>query len=180
MKNMTMLMVLLWFFPGFLRAADVRTVPIDVYVILDVSSAIKNKSGEAVKWLCDHVVDEMLQDGDTLTILAAGERATALFSEPLSSADTKEAAKQAFRSAAPTAASADYAGGLREAVARQGSGRRISYTLLVIGSGSPTAPGGLASLLRYSRVQEFSGWRVLTVGLNMDRQVREAAAAYTR
>jgi hypothetical protein len=177
-KNMVTLTMLWWFLPGLLSAADIRTVPIDVYVIFDASSAIKSKKDEAVKWLCDHLVDGILQEGDSLTILTAADRAAALFSESLSGADKKEAAKQALRSIVPAAAAADYAGALREAAARQASGGRTPYTLLVIGSGPLS--GGLASLLRYSRVQEFSGWRALTVGLNLERQVREAAAAYIR
>jgi hypothetical protein len=54
--------------------------------------------------------------------------------------------------------------------------------LLVSGSGAkdpPSREAESAGLLRYSRVEHFSGWRVLTVGLDLDRRVRQSSSYYT-
>jgi len=32
--------------------------------------------------------------------------------------------------------------------------------------------------MRYSRVEEFSGWRAIVVGLNLDTKVKRAAAGF--
>jgi hypothetical protein len=180
-KGIRIAVVLYCFLPCFfLSAADNRTVPINVYLIVDASPAMGDKRAEAVTWLCDNVIDGLLMAGDNLAIVSAADKPVSLFSGVIGGPDTKEAAKTALRSAA-AGGSADYAGALREAASRQAarSDGRLNYTLLASGSALP-ASGGLASLLRFSRVQEFPGWRLLTVGLGIERQVREAAAAYTR
>jgi hypothetical protein len=148
-----------------------------MYIILDASAAIQNRKDEAVRWLCDYVVDGLLQEGDNLTVLSAAEKPAEIFSESISGADKKEAAKQILRSVVPGGVSADYAGALRETASRQGRSNRPAYTILVSGSvpGSASTP-----LLRYSRVQEFPGWWALVVGLNIEKQVREAAGGFMR
>jgi hypothetical protein len=80
---------------------------------------------------------------------------------------------------------ADYRGALSLARSRAQSqpGGRINYTLLVSGSGakdSPSRDAESAGLLLYSRVDNFSGWRVLTVGLDIAGKVRDSAAAYMK
>jgi hypothetical protein len=166
----------LYFFPVFLFGADLRTLPADVYVILDVSPAMGDRREEAVQWLCGDLIDGRLLEGDTLTILAAGDKTELIFSDSLN-AEKKEAAKQALRRMPAGGGPADYPGALREAASRQtGKAGRMSYTLLVSGTTGPSAASG--GLVRYSRVDEFSGWRVLTVGLGIDQQVKAAAAAF--
>ena len=168
---------LLFCLPALSFGADLRTLPMDVYLILDPSPALGNQREAAVKWLCDQVIEGQLVEGDTLTILNAGSRPAVLFSDTIG-AGNKEAAKEAVRKAAG-GDTADYPAALREAASRQAArGGRLSYTLLISGTGGPSAASG--GLVRYSRVQEFSGWRALTVGLGLERRVREAAAAYMR
>jgi hypothetical protein len=166
----------LCFSPVFLFGADLRILPADVYVILDVSPAIGDQRGAAVTWLCDNLIDGRLLEGDTLTILTAGDKTELIFSDSLN-AEKKEAAKQALRRIPAGSGPADYSGALREAASRQtGKADRMSYTLLVSGTTGPSAASG--GLVRYSRIDEFSGWRVLTVGLGIDQRVKAAAAAF--
>jgi hypothetical protein len=177
MKKLTVLLILAGCLPCFLSAVDVRDIPIDMYIILDASSAIQNRKDEAVRWLCDYVVDGLLREGDSLTMLSAAENPAEIFSESISGADAKETAKRILRSVVPGGPSADYAGALREAASRQGRSSRTAYTLLV----SASVPGPAAApLLRYSRVQEFPGWRALVVALNIEKKVREAAGGFMR
>ncbi|MDR2184727.1 MAG: hypothetical protein LBO80_03530 [Treponema sp.] len=168
--------VVFCFLPISLFGTDLRTLPVDVYVILDASPAMGDRRGEAVKWLCDDLIDGRLLEGDTLTILMAGDKTELLFSGSLNSGE-KEAAKQALSRIPADSGPADYPGALREAASRQaGKADRMSYTLLVSGTTGPSAASG--GLVRYSRVDEFSGWRVLTVGLGIDQRVKAAAAAF--
>ncbi|GHV84667.1 hypothetical protein AGMMS50230_02750 [Spirochaetia bacterium] len=152
-----------------------RSVPIDVYLIVDGSSAMERGKDEAVSWLCTTVIDGMLQNGDRIWVWSAGEKPELVYS-----GSDREAAKTAIRAIRFQGNRADYRGALAEARAKAGGGR-VSYALLVSGSGAkdpPTREAESAGLLRYSRVENFSGWRVLTVGLDVDSKVQEASSYY--
>jgi hypothetical protein len=176
-----LLFVLFALFPSpFLPAEDVRLVPMDMNLIIDGSTALKAGMDGAVSWLCGHVVDELLREGDRLNIWIAAGRAKRIFSESLSGPDKKEEVKALLRSIAPGGDSSDFAGPLRE-IAGAGGGRTMAYTLLITGSGadhSPLAGADTVDLLRYSRVQEFSGWRAIVAAPGIDSRVRNAASAY--
>jgi hypothetical protein len=173
-------------FPGFLDAADQRTVPLNMYIIIDGSPAMKNGREAAVQWLCDDVVDRILREGDNLTVLFAAESVKTVYSAPLSGEESRGAAKTALRSLPPPGAFADYGGALREAASRESSrtNRGMVYTLLVSGSSArlSATSGGTeaAGLLRYSRIQDFPEWRAVVVGLGIGPRIQQAAAAYMR
>jgi hypothetical protein len=176
-----LLLALFVLFPSpFLPAEDVRLVPMDMTLIIDGSTALKAGMDGAVSWLCGHVVDEVLREGDRLNIWIAAGRAKRIFSESLSGPDKKEEVKALLRSIAPGGDSSDFAGPLRE-IAGAGGGGTMAYTLLITGSGadhSPLAGADMVDLLRYSRVQEFSGWRAIVAAPGIDSRVRNAASAY--
>jgi hypothetical protein len=173
--------VLLAFFPSpLLPAEDVRVAPMDMNLIIDGSRALRAGKDRAALWLCDHVVDELLREGDRLSIWIAGGRAKRVFSESISGQDKKEEVKALLRSISPGEDSADFAGALREAAKAAGEGA-IVYTLLITGSepGYSLLTGSdIAPLLRYSRVQEFPGWRAIVAAPGIDSRVRNAASAY--
>ncbi|MDR2210141.1 MAG: VWA domain-containing protein [Spirochaetaceae bacterium] len=160
--------------------ADIRTIPIDVYIIVDSSSAMERGREEAVSWLCTAVMDGLLQQGDGLWIWTAGEKPELVYSGTLGS--DKEAPKTLIRSITFRGDTADYRGALREAqsaIARRSG--RISYTLLISGSGAkdpPSREAESAGLLRYSRVESFAGWRVLTIGLDLSPRIRQSRSYY--
>jgi len=163
-----------------LWGADTRTAPIDLYLIVDSSSAMERGKTEAIAWLCSTVVDGILQPGDRIWIWTAGAKPELVYSD--TQGNDKEGAKTALRSIQFEGDAADYRGALSEVQARanQGSGR-VSYTLLVSGSGAkdpPSREAESAGLLRYSRVDHFSGWRVLTVGVDLTPKVRQASSYY--
>jgi len=163
-----------------LWGADTRTTPIDLYLIVDSSSAMERGKQEAVAWLCSTVVDGILQPGDRIWIWTAGAKPELVYSDT-QGAD-KEGAKTALRSIRFEGNAADYRGALREVQTRASqSGGRVTYTLLISGSGAkdpPSREAESAGLLRYSRVDHFSGWRVLTVGLDLNPKVRQASSYY--
>jgi hypothetical protein len=159
-----------------------------MYLIVDGSSAIRGGRDSAVNWLCDTIIEGLLQEGDSLNIWFAGDTAELVFSGTLAGADQKEPVKAKLRSLPVQSARADYSGALRAAAARGAAAgdRKIAYTLLISGSANG-APGDaanlsrdadLAGLLRYSRVEDFSGWRVLTVAPGIGSRVQRAGAAY--
>jgi hypothetical protein len=182
------LLVFLPFFPKLLFGADERTTPVDMYLVLDGSSAIRNSKDRAAQWVCDSIVDGMLQNGDTLTIWVASEKVEKAFSGVIDGPGQKETVKNLIRSSGAGGAYADFAGALREAASMQRSqgGAAIPYTLLITGSTTAMTPansGGIRgaetlAYLRYSRVEEFSGWRAMVAGLGLDQQIQQAAAAY--
>ena len=162
-----------------LWGTDTRTIPIDVYLIVDSSVDMEKGKNEAISWLCNTVIDGILQPEDRIWIWTAGVRPELVYSGSLGN---KENAKASLRTIAFKDNSADYRGALQEARTQAGKSDRITYTLLVSGSGAkdpPTREAESAGLLRYSRVENFSGWRVLTVGLDLDAKIRRASAYHT-
>jgi hypothetical protein len=156
-----------------------RTAPIDIYLIIDSSSAMERGKETALAWLCTTVVDGIFQQGDSIKIWTAGEKPELIYSDDLGV--DKEAAKKAIRSIRFGGEAADYRGSLREVQAKVSGGGRVAYTLLVSGSQAkdpPSREAESAGLLRYSRVDHFSGWRVLTVGFDLDVRVQRASAYY--
>jgi hypothetical protein len=162
-------------------AADIRTIPMNINVILDGSRGMGAYRGEAAAWLCDYLAEGVLIEGDRLNIWIAGEKARRVYSGFLGG-QWKEGVKTIFRSFVTDSRQADLAGALGEASRFSGGqgGDIPAYTILVCASSR-----GLASLeregaayLRYSRNREFAGWRVVTVALDTGPEIREAVRAY--
>jgi hypothetical protein len=169
-------------FPGLVFGADIRTGTLDMFIIIDGSSALSSGRDEAVQWLCDYAVDGILREGDRLTIWLAADSVKELFSGTFSGADSKETVKTLIRAQKKQSGSADYAGALGAAARKEAAASGMTYTLIISGSqaGSGSFPGGeaAAALLRYSLVREFSGWRVVVTSPGIEDRVRRAAAAF--
>jgi len=155
-----------------------RTIPIDVYVIVDSSASMEKGKEDAVAWLCNSVIDGMLEQEDRIWIWTAGAKPELVYSGMVGN---KEEAKASVRAIQFQGEAADYRGALEEARSLTGKSSRISYTLLVSGSGAkdpPSREAESAGLLRYSRVESFSGWRVLTIGLDVAPKISKASLHY--
>jgi hypothetical protein len=163
---------------------DVRSIPIDVYIIVDSSSSMEKGKEEAVNWLCTTVIDGIVKAGDNLSIWTAGIKPELIYSITVS-AETKEEAKKLIRQIRFSGSAADYKGALNEVQAKAlaGPGGRMVYTLLVSGANPKDPPikeAESAGLLLYSRVESFSGWKVFTVGFDLSARVRESADSYMK
>ena len=171
--------------PLVINAEDRRIIPLDMYLIIDDSSALQNSKKDAIAWINDHVIDKLLVDGDKITVWAAGDRAQVIQSETISGSAGKNAVKNRLGTLNSSAKTADYTGALRDVVSRiSQSGQdnsRLPYTMLVTGSAEglvPALTGGNQSLLRWFRSEEYSRWQVLVVGPDIGRKVQQAAASY--
>jgi hypothetical protein len=181
-------LILGWFFtilflPGFLQAEDIRTIPVDMYLIVDGSSGISSVKNETVAWIGEQIIDRILKDGDSLTLWSAGSKAQVVFSETLGEANGKDAVKAKLNALDGSGTVPDFSGALRDAASRasRGSSGRINYTLLVSASAEALAPalaGKDANLFRWSRVEEYARFRVLVVAPDIHNKVRQSAAAY--
>jgi hypothetical protein len=177
-----------WFFavlavPGFLGAQETRSLPLDMYLIVDSSSLIAGTKNETASWIGEQVIDRLLKDGDRVTLWAAGDKAQVVFSETLGGANGKDAVKAKLKAMEAGGKTPDFSGAIRDAASRsaQGSAGRISYTMLVSGSATSLAPaltGKDANLFRWSRVEEYPRFTVLVVAPDIHQKVRQAAAAY--
>jgi hypothetical protein len=156
-----------------------RHDPIDMNLIIDGSQYMQNTGVPAAEWICDYLLSGLLQEGDYLRIWVAEERSAVLF-QGILGADNRETVKALIRKPPAGSASADFSGALKAALAASGGGSLMTYTLLVssIQGLSPAHLEGAVSYLRYSKVLDFSGWRALVVGLDIGRQVQEAAASF--
>jgi len=151
--------------------------PIDVNLIIDASESFSSVKSEVATWINGRL-SQILVDGDRVTVWSAGSSARVVYTGRVE-ANTREAVNRSISDITPLGNNPDFSSALREAAGRQSSG--FSYTLLI--SASPQALSSVinnpqGNLLRFSRVEDFSSWRALVVGLNLDARVRRAASAY--
>jgi hypothetical protein len=179
-KHVFSLLFIIALFPLKIDALDSRNIPVEVNLILDGSQAMKNAGEGAANWIGSYLADQILQEGDRLTVWDAGATARIIYSDTLRGGGFREEIRALLKSRNPGGAAADFAGALKEAAARN-SGGKMTCTILVSGSSaslSSALPEGGANLLKYSRVRDFPSWKVLIVALDINARVREAAAAY--
>jgi len=154
-----------------------QRAPIDVNLIIDGSVSFSSVRDEVTSWVSGRL-DQILVDGDRVTVWSAGHSARIIYTGRIN-ADEKEAVKRSIREISPSGNNPDFSGALREAAGRQSSS--YSYTLLI--SASPAALSSVinnpqGNLLRFSRIEEFTNWRALVVGLNLNERVRRSTSAF--
>jgi hypothetical protein len=180
-KKYRFIVVLLLVCPRLLMAGDKRNIPLDLFLIIDGSSTLSTVQNAVVRWLNEQVVDRTLQEGDRLTVWVAAEKGEILFSATLKGPGDKARIKRMFQSLEFTGGTANFAGVLRDATARIRQAPSLAYTLLISGSTTGSAPslgGDAVGLLRFTRVEEYPGWRAMVIGLGLSSQVQKAASDY--
>ncbi|MCL2232330.1 MAG: VWA domain-containing protein [Treponema sp.] len=176
---------IVFIFVGFmplLNATDRRAIPLDMYLIIDGSSALEQSRSEIVAWVNEHVVDRILEDGDSITIWSAGDSARIIHSATISGEAGIREVRETLGALDARGGTADFAGALRDVASRTAqTGRsRLSHTMLIAASAEglhPALTGG-AQLLRWSRSEKSARWQVLVVSPNIGGRVQQAAAAY--
>ncbi|GHV66128.1 hypothetical protein AGMMS49928_00050 [Spirochaetia bacterium] len=175
----------LFFLSSLVGAEDKRQESIDMFVVIDGSAALKNARQAVLAWFQEQILNGILLDGDRLSVWIAGEKAELIFSETLSGPESRNNLQEKLNSAPSEAKNADFAGALREISARKGSSKGVLpiNTLLITSAtgGVYTSLGeSIGRILRYSRVEDFSGWRAIRILTNIGPQVEDAAGAYLR
>ena len=177
-KNLKILLFLVFTVFLSLTSAYAQRAPIDINLIIDGSSSLTMVKNEVTTWVSGRL-DQILVEGDRVTVWNAGTQSKVIYTGKTEGAPGKEAVKKSIRDITPSGNYPDFSGALRDAASRQNSS--YSYTLLI--SATPAALSSVlstrqAGLLRFSRVEEFTNWRALVVGLNIDGKVKKSAAAF--
>jgi hypothetical protein len=152
-------------------------------LIIDGSPALDAVIGEVSAWIAGNALDRTLP-GDTVTVWSAGKTAQVIYSDTLAGGDGTETITQAIAAipaggdSADGGFSPDFVGALRDASSRS---RGMVYTLLI--TASPAALSSIllgegANLVKFSRIEEFAGWRAMVIALNIDSRVRQAATEW--
>ena len=157
-----------------------RGTPITVNIIIDGSQALNSVAGDISGWVSGSLLDRIIQNGDRLILQSVQNPGTVKTVYSGIYTGEKEAVLRELAAvfAQGGEKSPDFSSALLEAAAAAKSGG-LTYTILVFASPaglSPTLEGSGAGLLKYSRIEEFNGWRLAVVGLNLDEKVRKAAA----
>ena len=169
-------------FSSLLHAQDRRTIPLDLYLIIDGSSAMEDSRDEIAAWVNDHVIDRILMEGDRITIWTAGSAARVIHSAEISGDAEKQAIRDLLGAMDARGATADFSGAITDAASRLSADRsRLSHTMLITASAEglrPAFTGSARHLFQWFRSEQFSRWQVLVVGPDIGARVRQAAAAY--
>ena len=165
-----------------LNAQDRRTIPLDMYLIIDGSSALEQSRSEIMAWINEQVVDRILMDGDSITIWSAGDSARVIHSATISGDAEIREVRERLGALEARGNTADFAGALRDAASRSAqTGRsRLTHTMLIAASveGLQPALSGGAQLLRWSRSEKSARWQVLVVSPNIGGRVQQATTSY--
>jgi hypothetical protein len=158
--------------------AESQRPPINVNLIIDGSAGLTGVKEEISSWVINRL-DQLLIEGDIVTIWNTGTSAKVVYTGKINSNTDRDTVKKSIQDISGSGTLPDFSGALKDAASRPSSG--LCYTLLI--SASPSALSSLlsgpqAGLMRYSRVEEFSGWRAIVVGLNLDTKVKRAAAGF--
>ena len=183
-KEKALFLIILVSFLHFLGAEDRRSIPLDVFLIVDGSSTFQSVKNEAIAWVSGQLVDRILMEGDNVTIWAAGERAQIIHSGEISaSGGGKAEIKEKLASLAADGRSADFSGALGDLAPRlQGVAQnRLSYTMLITASAGAlqnALMGNSQAMLKWFRSEKFQRWQAFVLAPDIGRRVSQAAVDY--
>ena len=166
-----------------LHAEDKRTIPLDLYLIIDGSSSLQNLKNDAITWISEQVLDRYLMEGDKITVWSAGDKAQVIYSDTISASSGTKEIKDKLQAMDTGAKKADFSGALRDAGSRvsQTSAGRLAFAMLITASAEglePVITANSQGLLRWFRSEKYERWQVLIVAPNIGKRVHQAGAAY--
>ena len=170
-------------FLPFLSAENRRTIPLDLYLIIDDSEAFQNVKDNAIAWVNAQVLDRLLIEGDSVTVWTAGDTAKVLYSGEISTFEAKKDIQDMLKTTGTGGKTADFAGALRELepILSQAPQNRMPYSVLVTASavGLRYALAGKSqNLLRWFRTEKYERWQALIIAPDIGPKVSQAASAY--
>ena len=181
-RKLIIMTILVNFLPP-LNAEDRRTIPLDMYLIIDGSSALESSKNDVISWINQELVDGILTDGDRITVWKAGDKAEVIYSDTLSASFGKSGLKDTLKALNTGGETADFSGALNDALPKisQTPDTRLAYTMLITSSARgmvPALSGSSQNLLRWFRSEKYKYWQVLVVAPNIGEKVRQNARAY--
>ena len=181
-RKLIILTVLVNFMP-LLNAEDKRTIPLDMYLIIDGSSAMKSSKNDVITWINQQVIDRIIVDGDRITVWNAGDRAQVIYSETFSASSGKSSLKNILQTLDTDAKAADFSGAMREALpkVKQTPKDRLAYTMLITASAEglePSLNGSSQNLFRWFRSEKYERWQVLVIAPDIGDKVQQNARSY--
>jgi len=182
-KRLFIILIILVVFSSFLKADDKRSIPLDLYLVIDCSESINNVKNDALSYVSSNVVDRLLIEGDKVTIWSAGDSARIVYSGEISAGGGKREITDLLKNLPTNGKTADFSGALRDLAPKvsQTGQNRLAYTVIVTSSAGELGSaltGSSQSLLRWSRSEKYSGWQVLVVAPDIAPKVRQAALDY--
>ncbi|HCM25506.1 MAG: hypothetical protein A2Z99_11375 [Treponema sp. GWB1_62_6] len=173
--------------PAVVFAADVRVQPIDAFILLDRSTAMAGSVAAAGEWLCDSFVDPILMEGDRVTVWSFSDGATLIADASIGVPGSKEGLKEAIRSVSSDSGGPDFPAAIRAAArAEAARGDRNRMAVVMVASALTLRTDAkdyaedteTASLLRFSRVEDHAGWKLVSIGLGIGESVKAAAVNF--
>ena len=161
-------------------AGDVRAMPLDMCLIIDGSQSMSNTKDEIVDWLCNTVIEGMVQKGDTLTIWLVQQDSEIIFKDVIKDSE-KDSSKTAIKNIKPSGSITNFDTALEAALKRVFTSDHIAYTLLVsssVSAWSSTLTGKQADTLRFSKTENHRGWQSIVIAADINNRVRQAASSY--
>ena len=171
-----------------------RNIPLDLYLVIDSSSAFGSSMEAAIAWINDEIIGNILLEGDGLVIWSAGDQGSIIFSGTISSTDTSVDSDLRNRLSAlqSDSARADFVSPLREISARVSQTQvsqtqvsqtmtRLELTMLVFSSAvvlEPALRADTRNFLRWSRTLRYEGWQVIMTAGDIGPRVQQASRAY--
>jgi len=182
-KRFFIILIVLVGFSSFLKADDKRSVPLDLYLVIDCSESINSVKGDVLAWVSSKIVDRLLIEGDKVTIWSAGDSARIIYNGEISASGGKQEITNLLQNLVTNGKTADFPGALRDLAPRvsQTSQNRLSYSVIITSSAGgleSALTGSSQSLLKWSRSEKYSGWQALVVAPDIAPKVRQAALAY--
>ena len=181
LKSLFLVMAFLAIFSFPLAAENKRDIPLDMFLIIDVSESMANPKNEVFSWVNERLVDQILLDGDRITVWAAGNRAEIAYSGVISGEISKNELRESLENIEINGSAADFEGALRDLRTRISgvSQDRLPYSVLISSSAEglePVLTGNIRSMLRWSRSERYERWQVLVFAPDIAPQVQQAAA----
>jgi hypothetical protein len=161
-------------------SADIRTEPIEAYVLLETSAAMGNAVPDAADWICDKVIDGILIPGDRLSVWSFSAGAARLIDRQTFIQQDKENIKAGIRGLAADNKAPKLALALTELLqeTRRWASPGKTTFLVVAGSLVESDSHETEMLLKRSKVTDFPGWKAVVVGVGIDGKVTESTKAY--
>jgi hypothetical protein len=164
-----------------LQAQNARGLSMNLYLIVDDSSALQSSKADAINWVRDNLLDRALIDGDRITIWAASDRPQMVYSGTFSAA-ARQQALDSLQAMSMSARTADFAGAIRDLSARAAQSQGgLTVIMLITGSAGGLAPalsGPHQDLFRWSRSERYERWQVLVLSPDISQRVRQAADSF--